>query len=473
MVLFDCFVAVRILLMLRTTYRDDVWAVMRGDFLLELLNVCKVQGDCGLAVQCYWEYATLFPEKVMEEFDTRLAEYCETCDAPIIIDMSWCKPGFVACAARFGSASISADEEVELIILFSNMTPLVLSIAGTCVQFVGEQAAAVHIPRIFDILPGTLDEIKSTTRPQTSGRLSIQSITFDMADLPLRLYFPSQVLFSGGVDNTLASFSDITVNWKFMKKLDAFLLDIHSVMCNSLEAKVDLKVKTPLPFIAGHPYPMKLLVRNAQKHMVQVKVTFSCSHVIQAIVDEQPMQRLSETTLIMELQPDGFDERTIIIQGLFKDTLHSSKGLVIRIDAQSNFTREELLSAPKLLADETSHSFINLSAEMIDPFSVEVEYVPWPSDAAIADYPDQGSSRGPEMHKALLKYHAYVQVHCNLDQMTLQSWQLTVENPLAQNRIHLFVGERQEQLLYMPLSSWWAGSLGAWTWFGIWLPFSH
>lgn len=148
-----------------------------------MINIARIHlKDPRAELECYWEYATLHPEKVMDEFDTRMASLCANLTGdPIVLDMTAVPSPIIRCAARFGEGGVSTVREVlPLQLMICNMSPLVLSPSAITIRFTNYAVNDVIIgpPSSGDILPGTVADLFGLVQPLFQGSLSVCPITF-------------------------------------------------------------------------------------------------------------------------------------------------------------------------------------------------------------------------------------------------------------------------------------------------------
>ncbi|PJF19534.1 hypothetical protein PSACC_00659 [Paramicrosporidium saccamoebae] len=396
---------------LRKTFRGEGWRVILGDILLELLNICKNHlNDPKTELECYWEYSTLYPERVMDDFDNCLVDLVHKIGVESsVIDMSMAATSFIKLAARFEGGTSVVGGNVKVRMMLCNMSPLVLSPSAITVRFTN-----YSIPDLVvslgndDVLPGTISELEGNLTPVIYGPLSIESATVDLIDLPIRLFFPASSLSLN--DSTAeASWSNVTTNWAFVKKLESFTEYSLSSMITPIRPTINCTIWQTMSMIVGEICPLEISLDNQHPYPVTCTLRFS-GNIHNVLIHAEGDSRLSEYVLSVECVPNTVTLSTIYVSRDIADAF------ALRVDCHSTFSETATIAG--LFSLEGVAQAIDLPVPVVHPFEAIVELAPMPTQSAL-----DSAQAGKRLD--LVRYLAYISVKGNLPSpLTLHAWRV-------------------------------------------------
>jgi hypothetical protein len=384
--------------------------------------------DAKLELECYWEYACLFPERVLDDFDERIIKLCGKLKEAMVLDMSTISCSFIQCAARLRdvATSVIVGSDIPIRILICNMSSLVLVVGGITVRFVNNELTDLVTRPGFDILPGMEVEFTEFAQATQQGPMAIESVTIDLADLPLRLFFPvSSLALNDSMGR--ASWDSVTTHWSFLNKLEPFTEFAFSTLITPIMPIVGISAWSGSPLISTHPCHLQVSLDNTTAYALQVTLHFSGTiHDLFVVQVGSATTRLVDYTMIVECPPLAVTLSTVEI-------VHSGKtfggDIVLRIEGHSIFTPEEVtILHPHLLSREGTTVATDVSMPLVVPFQISQELTPFPTEAALVPSLSVG-------RRDLVRYAAFITVTAGISAVVTK-WSLRVGGILNFNCVY-------------------------------------
>lgn len=421
--------ALQTLIRLRKALRCLAWRALLGDILMEMMNIYKRYiSDPKSLFECYWEYSTLFPEAVLDDFDGQIATMTSSLHGDrMIIDMSMTTPSMIKLAARYEQSSSTVGSLVRVHLMLCNMSPLVLSLAAFTIRFTNSSVPDMIISALKeggvlpgsilgdDVLPGSIIELNEALMTALHGELSIESITIDLEDIPIRLFFPVNSL-SINDSACSASWSDITTNWTFLRKLETFTEASQSILINPIIPSIACTIDQPQTMLPGEKCPLGISLDNQTPYFISCTIHFSG-----AIHDVwmHPPDDNSLPIMLAEYRSSLVCPPNTVTVSVLYISRSIVESFALRVDCHSVFTEAALQQSPNLLSVDSISQISDITIHMSRPFDTNIELVPLPTKAALS------SPTGKR--QVLIQYLAYVTVTATLPStVILQEWDLSL-----------------------------------------------
>lgn len=415
---------------LRMAFTAEGWPSLLGDVLRDLMYLASEASNClpdpRKEIEYYWQFANANPPAVLDDFDAKIGQLAlKIQDEPMVLDASsLLSTNLLKCAARFsrGEAIVTKDD-VRVEVLVCNMSPLLMSIASVIVRFTDCQSVADMIMTSEDdVLPGSFLSLQGTFLPPGHGPVEIESVTIDLADLPLRFFFPSFVL-STHESSEADAWHHACLNRAYLKQLKVFSNALLSLQVHPVQPEVQVSVRNMLPLVAANACPLEIVVKNDTDHHVECTLRFSGPVTDVSVVDprsETIISVLCEYLLRLEVPPKGQVAETIFIK---KPT---AADITLHLDCHSSFTLQALEEAPNYLSPEALSLAHDCVIPSSMPFVVAAILETEPTERALTP---SHAPVGGRRRCALIKYAAHLQVTNNLSHaIHIDDIHLTIEN---------------------------------------------
>lgn len=394
---------------LRLAFHAKGWPSLLCNILQDLIFLVSDESNClpdpKREIEYYWEYANADPSLILEDFDSNLCKLAlKLSEESIVLDSSTLlSTNLLKCAVKFSrtEATVGKDQ-VFLVLIICNMSPLLLNLASVIIRFTDQSVPDIVTMPKQDVLPGSFLQLSKVFIPPNHGLVEIESVTIDLADLPLRFFFPSFTLSTVESDEQ-STWHAVCINWEFLRELTEYSAERLSIRILPVLPKVGVSAKPLLPLIPGNICPLEIIIENLGESEIEGTLQFS------GPVNDIVVVNFESGSIVSTLN-DYLLKVVISSNSSITEIVHvlrqTADDIMLHLDCLSSFTLHALEAAPNYLSPDAISLANDFVFSFSQPFLVEVELLTEPTIRAL----DGNVAFAGHDRFALIKYIARIRV---------------------------------------------------------------
>jgi hypothetical protein len=213
----------RNLLKLRRAYRADGWGTVLSDVIDDGQRCSEGINDGQIAAECFWELASMDPERYLDTFESQLSQYSSWM-SQITLDFGSVYNRLVSGAFSFLTGHLTFGEQISFKLSICNMSPMILSIRRVILEFSQTDKFEIVLGNPEEVIPGTHCELFGNLQQElvAVGTLSLNVLKIELNDLPICLVFPGSALTSKERGHLTGWECEETTNWTFLRLVSRY-----------------------------------------------------------------------------------------------------------------------------------------------------------------------------------------------------------------------------------------------------------